>query len=568
MKQIKNLTLILLAAFLTSACQQMPSRSGSSMPAIKQALEESRSPRQAVLQEPPVVQNALRPTTNRAPGTLKPRVPTYDVSVNNVPAREFFMSLVQGTTDNMVVHPEVSGTLTLDLKDVTTDEVLATVRDVYGYEFRHSNGVYQVFPARIRSQVFNVNYLDLKRKGSSRTRISSGQVTQAPPSSTPTPGTAGSTASGSTTGGFANPGASGSNSANQRSFSGAQVSTQTDSDFWDTLEKSLKTLIGEEDGRKIIADPLSGTVLVRAMPRELMDVEQYLKTLQNSVNRQVIIEAKIVEVQLNDAFQSGVNWTSFIDIQGTSRELTAGVFGTGLASPQNNIVNANASTLSSVFNLNAHIGDFDALLELLKTQGDVQVLSSPRVSTVNNQKAIIKVGTDEYFVTDLDLETDVANSVSNQSADVTLTPFFSGVALDVTPQIDEEGSITLHVHPAISEVTEDPKRISISSSTSFSLPLATSSIRESDTIVRARNGQVVVIGGLMQDVARDAVTSTPFFGDLPMVGNAFRHTRKVSRKTELVILLRPVVVSNDATWSAEIRRSGARFDNISHPDLP
>ncbi len=572
MKQAKILTLVLATAFLLSACQQMPSRPGSTLPAIKQALEEANTPHPAAPQEPPLaVQNALRPQAGVALGTLKPRVPTYDVSVNNVPAREFFMSLVQGTTDNMVVHPAVSGTLTLDLKDVTTDEVLATVRDVYGYEFRHSHGVYQIFPARIRSQVFKVNYLDLKRKGSSRTRISSGQVTQAPPPTNLIPGrtgSLGSSGSGSAAGGFANPGTGGSSSANQRSFSGAQVSTQTDSDFWDTLEKSLKTLIGEEDGRKIITDPLSGTVLVRAMPRELMDVEQYLDSLQRSVNRQVIIEAKIVEVQLNDAFQAGVNWTSFIDIQGTSRELTAGVFGTGLASPQNNIINADASALSSVFNLNAHIGDFDALLELLKTQGDVQVLSSPRVSTVNNQKAIIKVGTDEYFVTDLDLQTDVANSVSNQSADVTLTPFFSGVALDVTPQIDEDGNITLHVHPAISEVTEDPKRISISSSTTFSLPLATSSIRESDTIVRARNGQVVVIGGLMQDVARDTVTSTPFFGDLPMVGNAFRHTRKVSRKTELVILLRPVIVSNDATWSAEIRRAGTRFGKISHPDLP
>jgi MSHA biogenesis protein MshL len=569
MKHPMPLIFILTASLLLAACQQVPKRSGPPLPSISAALKEAQVQQPtAPATPPPAVQNALLPPASTTPGILNPRVPTYDVSVNEVPAREFFMSLVDGTRDNMVIHPEVKGTLTLDLKNVTTDDVLATVRDVYGYEFRHSHGIYQVFPARMRSRVFNVNYLDLKRKGSSRTRISSGQVTQAPPPSSLAPrqgGTSGSTGTGST-GGFANPG-SGAR-GNQRSFSGAQVSTETDSDFWKTLEASLKTLIGEEEGRKIIADPLSGTVLVRAMPRELMDVEQYLKTLQHSVNRQVIIEAKIVEVQLNDAFQAGVNWSQFIDIQGTSRELTAGVFGTGLASPQNNITNADASALGSVFNLGAHIGDFDALLELLKTQGDVQVLSSPRVSTVNNQKAIIKVGTDEYFVTDLDIETDVANSVSSQSADVTLTPFFSGVALDVTPQIDEDGNITLHVHPAISEVTEDSKRISISTSTSFSLPLATSSIRESDTIVRARNGQVVVIGGLMQDIVKDDVSSTPFFGDLPVVGNAFRQTRKVSRKTELVILLRPVVVNSDRAWSAEIRRTGARFNAIKHPELP
>ena len=568
MKNHKPVVLVLAASLLLSACQQMPTRSSPTLPAINDAMKEAETQQAIAPAEPPqAVQDALLPSARTSLGPLQPRLPTYDVSVNEVPAREFFMSLVDGTSDNMVVHPEVSGTLTLDLKDVTTDDVLATVRDVYGYEFRHSHGVYQIFPARMRSHVFKVNYLDLQRKGGSRTRVSSGQVTQAPAQGSQSPGSTGSTGSGSTAGGFSNP-ASGSGSGNegQSSFSGAQVTTHTDSDFWVTLENSLKTLIGEEEGRKIITDPLSGTVMIRAMPRELMDVEQYLSTLQSSVNRQVIIEAKIIEVELNDAFQAGVNWTQFIDIQGTSRELTAGVFGTGLANPFNNITAADPSVLGSVFAIDAHIGDFDALLELLKTQGDVQVLSSPRVSTVNNQKAIIKVGKDEYFVTDLDVDTDVADSVSNQSADVTLTPFFSGVALDVTPQIDEGGNITMHVHPAISEVTEDSKQISISSSTSYSLPLAASTIRESDTIVRARNGQVVVIGGLMQDIVKDSVASTPFLGDLPMVGKAFRHTRKLSRKTELVILLRPIIVKSNREWAADIKRSGARFNTINHPE--
>ncbi|VAW76254.1 MSHA biogenesis protein MshL [hydrothermal vent metagenome] len=571
MKLYKSLFSVLAASLLLGACQQIPTRTDANRSVINDALKTAQTERTVAPGKPPkAVQDTLLPPMGSMPGHIRPLVPSYDVSVNEVPAREFFMSLVDGTSDNMVVHPEVSGALTLDLKDVTTDDVLATVRDVYGYEFRHSRGVYQVFPARMRSQVFSVNYLDVKRKGSSRTRISSGQVTQAPPPNNLGTGRGGGLGStgGSAAGGFANPGTgTGPNSRNRRSFSGAQVSTQTDSDFWDTLEESLKTLIGEEEGRKIIADPLSGTVLVRAMPRELMDVAQYLKSLQASVNRQVIIEAKIIEVQLNDAFQAGINWSSFIDIQGASRELTAGVFGTGLAGPMNNIVNAEQSALSSVSSLDIHLGDFDALLELLKTQGDVQVLSSPRVSTVNNQKALIKVGTDEYFVTDLDTSTDIANSVSSQSADVTLTPFFSGVALDVTPQIDADGNITMHVHPAISEVTEDTKNVSISTTNAFSLPLATSSIRESDTIVRARNGQVIVIGGLMQDIIRDDVSSTPFFGSLPIVGNAFRQTRKVSRKTELVILLRPTIVNDDRTWKAEINRAGARFSSISHPEL-
>jgi MSHA biogenesis protein MshL len=195
---------------------------------------------------------------------------------------------------------------------------------------------------------------------------------------------------------------------------------------------------------------------------------------------------------------------------------------------------------------------------------------------VNNQKAIIKVGTDEYFVTDIDVETDTTSGVSNRSTDVQLTPFFSGVALDVTPQIDSDGNITLHVHPAISEVREDSKNIGVlsaqvsddSSDKEFRVPLAKSTIRESDTIIRAENAQVVVIGGLMQDLVRDSVASTPFLGDLPVLGHMFRHTRKVSTKTELVILLRPVLVSNNRAWAQEIGDATRRFNGIQHPDWP
>jgi len=552
-----------LLALLLSACQTLPEKDKPDLPKVRQTLAEWQPAAEGSgVTPPPAVQQALLPPASATLGELKPLVPRFDVSVNEVPARQFFMSLVEGTSDNMIVHPDVSGTLTLDLKNVTTEQVMQTVRDVYGYEYRYSNGVYQVFPAQMRSQVFRVNYLDIERQGGSRTRVSSGQVSQAPNTSD-----TGANNQGNPAGGSTGP-AGGAGNGKLESFSGAQVTTRSKTDFWDNLEKSLQLLIGEENGRRIIADPLSGTVLVHAMPRELLDVQNYLENLQSSVNRQVIIEAKIVEVRLNDNFQAGINWTSLIDIQGGSREIAAGVFGTGLAAPFNNIDNANPDSLGSVFALDAHIGDFDALLELLKNQGDVQVLSSPRVSTVNNQKAIIKVGTDRYFVTDVDVNTDVASGVSNQSADVTLTPFFSGVALDVTPQIDESGSITLHVHPAISEVKQEDKKVSISSQTEFNLPLASSTIRESDTVVRAENGQVVVIGGLMQDLIQDDLSSTPVLGDLPVLGHMFRQNRKVSTKTELVILLRPVVVSDNREWARQIRGAQQRFDDVRHMDLP
>jgi MSHA biogenesis protein MshL len=554
-----------IATLLLSACQTLPQKDKPDLPDVKKSLQDWQSPETAgAVTPPPAVQQALLPPASVTLGQIKPKVATFDISVNEVPSRQFFMSLVDGTDDNMIVHPDVSGTLTLDLKNVTTTDVMDTVRDVYGYEYRYSHGIYQVFPARMRSQVYKVNYLDIERQGGSRTRVSSGQITQASSG-----GGGGDTSTGNNGTATQPSGATGSDpNAKESSFSGAQVTTRSKTDFWDNLERSLKLLVGEEGDRKIITDPLSGTVLVHAMPRELLAIQNYLDSLQISVNRQVIIEAKIVEVRLNDQFQAGINWTSLIDIKGGSREIASGVFGTGLAAPFNNIDNAAPDALGSVFALQAHLGDFDALLELLKNQGDVQVLSSPRVSTVNNQKAIIKVGTDQYFVTDVDVDTDVASGVSNQSADLTLTPFFSGVALDVTPQIDADGEITLHVHPAISEVTQENKEVSISTQTEFNLPLAKSTIRESDTIIRASNGQVVVIGGLMQDLIQDAVSSTPFLGDLPMLGHMFRQTRKVSSKTELVILLRPYVVENNRAWARELNQATQRFDEIRHRDLP
>ena len=576
---------LLVAVVLLSACQTTPEKDSPTMPSIQKSLENAEASQQsATVEPPPEVQRALLPPASSTLGVIKAEVPTFDVSVNEAPARQLFMSLVDGTGDNMVVHPDVSGTLTLDLKNVSTEDVMATLRDVYGYEYRYSHGVYQVFPSRMRSQVFKVNYLDIERKGGSKTRVSSGQITQSSSSS----GGGNSTDNNSNSSSGSSASDNNANKNGQNGFSGAQITTQTDANFWLDLDTSLKMIVGEENGRKVVINPMSGTVLVRAMPRELLDVKQYLDILQDSVSRQVIIEAKILEVELNDAFQTGVNWTALLDFGGNYQAKIAQIGGgtifkdgvselAGTAVPLNNLaLTDGASAFGGVFAVQAHLGDFNTLIELLKTQGDVQVLSSPRVSTVNNQKAIIKVGTDEYFVTDIDVQTDVAVGVSNRSADVTLTPFFSGVALDVTPQIDSDGRITLHVHPAISEVVEDNKDLGVvtsssdddDSSRSSRVPLAKSTIRETDTIVQAENGQVVVIGGLMQELVRDEVASTPFLGDMPVIGHMFRHTRKTSTKNELVILLRPVVVNSNRVWEQQVQQATQRFRAIQHPDYP
>jgi MSHA biogenesis protein MshL len=197
---------------------------------------------------------------------------------------------------------------------------------------------------------------------------------------------------------------------------------------------------------------------------------------------------------------------------------------------------------------------------LLETQGSVQVLSSPRISTVNNQKALIKVGQDEFFVTEISNDTTTSSGGTTTNPEVELTPFFSGISLDVTPQISENEDIILHIHPSISEVEDQSKVIAVGDQV-FQLPLALSTIRETDSVVYARSGQVVVLGGLMQNRSADSNSGTPLLGKLPVLGHLFAQQRNQTVKSELVILLRPVIMGpNGLPESTE--RSRERFDKF------
>jgi len=193
-------------------------------------------------------------------------------------------------------------------------------------------------------------------------------------------------------------------------------------------------------------------------------------------------------------------------------------------------------------------------VNLLQIQGNTRVLSSPRVSTLNNQKAVIKSGSDEFFVTNVTSNT-VTGTASSTSNNVELTPFFSGVALDVTPQIDDDGYVILHIHPTVSQVTSQTTTFTVNGSAE-SLPLALSQIRESDSVVKARSGQVIVIGGLMQTQSIKTDYQTPGLGSIPVLGNLFKSKQTQSVKTELVILLKPVVVgAEDGAWAPLVESS-------------
>jgi MSHA biogenesis protein MshL len=556
----------LIAALLT-ACSTAPSYNPENMAPITQALQESAAPDIVApdVTPPPEVAAALLPQMNTDLAGLVPDLePRFDISVKATQAQEFFMSLVKGTNLNMVVHPDVSGSISISLRDVTLEEVLSTVRDVYGYRYRRQGNTFQVFPASMRTQVFTVDYLDIVRDGSSRTSVSSGEVGN----------------SGVDTQQFTATGTPVAGTGQNSSVSGSVVTTDSESDFWKDLQDSLNLIVGKEDGRKVVVHPQSGVIVVHAMPEELRDVQDYLSTIENVSHRLVILEAKVIEVTLNDKFQAGINWNALIEF-GDNKSILFGhsgggtVFDTGASSLAGTIVplvrgtqvtGFDTTAFGGIFTINASLNDFNALIELLKTQGDVQVLSSPRISTVNNQKAVIKVGQDEYFVTDVNTDTEITNGFGNTNVDVTLTPFFTGVALDVLPQIDADDNVILHIHPAISKVMEKTKDIKVSTTNNLSIPLALSTIRETDTVVRARSGQVVVLGGLMENAMRDEESRTPFFGDMPVVGNMFRNHREVATKSELVILLRPVVINSDQQWNGQLRNTVDSFRNMRSVD--
>ena len=495
----------------------------------------------------------------------------FDVDVSDLDAKLFFRSLVEGTPYSIVLAPGVEGRITLKLQAVTLEEVLETLRDIHGYQIRQRDRRITVLPASLQTRTFQINYLNLQRSGESRTRVSSGQILDSAGN-----GSGGSNGRNVSTGGAQRSGGD----AEQASSTGSMIQTRSESDFWRELGQTLRLMVREREGHSLALSPESGLVMVRADPEVLREVGDYIRALHANLHRQVILETKILEVTLSEGFQAGINWAQLA--QDGNKTATLGIVGGSNIFEQARSALANSALVISpnsgpalsgfvapatggAFVAALDLPDFSGVIELLERQGDVQVLSSPRISTVNNQKAIIKVGTDEFFVTRVSQNSVVAtgNTSTQSGPTVELTPFFSGIALDVTPRIYEPEDVILHVHPTVSEVTERVKSLVVGGEEQ-ELPLAISNLRETDSIVRARSGQVVVIGGLMQSATRDEQVGLPLISRIPLIGGLFRQTRRSLDKSELVILMRPIVVDADGTvWNADLQRTDERLQRLS-----
>jgi MSHA biogenesis protein MshL len=555
------LWLAVVALSLLGGCAaDRPLRTPDVAAAMRTDLQPAAAPKQVAV--PARISDAL---AEPAPPTVPlPPEPRLDLLVNNAQAREVFLAIVADTRYSMMMHPNVKGTLSVTLRGVTVPEALEAIRDVYGYDFKIDGRRITVYSPTLQTRIFTLNYPQSQRSGNSELRVSSGASAQG-------------SSSGSSAGNNSQP-----SSSTQQSES-SRVTTTSKTDFWAELAGAVRGMLGTGEGRNVITSPQAGIMAVRAMPEELQQIDKFLKAAQIAVERQVMLEAKVVEVELRDGFQSGIDWSALKNGGGatgavgvlsgntTSNALVSGVqsnlagFSAGTAALLADGV-ALPSASSGLFGLALARDGFQAVLGFLETQGDVQILSSPRIATLNNQKAVLKVGEEDFFVTNVSSGTTTTTSTTGSTIptmpSLTLTPFFSGISLDVTPQIDDGNNIMLHVHPSVTAVTEKIKQIDLGSVGNYRLPLASSSVNETDTLVRVQDGNIVAIGGLMQIESSRKTSGLPGTSGVPFFGTLLGNRANSGRKKEVVVLIKPSIIRTAQDWETQTRRSRAALDEL------
>jgi MSHA biogenesis protein MshL len=550
--------LLLFGALVLAGCSTPPPlRQGNTLELARAEMAAMRQPAPASAAAPAPAAPAPAPAPAPAAPPPPPE-PRFDLVVNGANVRDVFLSMVAETRYSMLMHPEVSGVLSVTLRGVTLREALESIREVYGYDFRIEGRRITVFPPSMQTRIFTVNYLQTKRQGRSEVRVSGSGA----PTGSNTPG---ATPSGSTGG-----------NAGSQLHDSSQITTTSSNDIWTETADALRMMLGKGEGRQVIVSPQASTIAVRAMPDELRQVELFLHASRIAVERQVMLEAKIIEVELKEGFQSGIDWS----VLGNTGAIGQASGYTGNALINNNkglptLPTAIAglaleslsvpSAVGGTLGLSLATKGFQAVMGFLEMQGELQILSSPRVATLNNQKAVLKVGVDEYFVTNVSGGS-VTNSTLNNGGTttlptLTLTPFFSGIALDVTPQIDEANMITLHVRPSVTTVTEKTKQIDLGAIGNYRLPLASSAVNETDTVVRVTDGNIVAIGGLMRAETSRSSSGLPGASGNAVGRTLFSNNGDSARKKELVVLIKPTIIRSNEDWQRANEQAASMLED-------
>jgi len=365
---------LLASLVLLSACQSFESPKAASNTSAELA-KQQQPVAKAPLQVPAAVTDDLMSPMTPAI-SANAMLPRVNVSALNVELADFFASLVADSDQSIVVHPAVQGQISLQLKQVTVPEVMQVVQQMYGFDIRQNGNVWQVYPAGLRTETIAVNYLLMQRYGMSSIAVNSGGVSQDNQN-----GSNGNNRSGqngqNNQNNQNNDLGNGNQQNSQQQFNGSMIQSGSKTDFWKDLEKSVAGILGGGEQRAVVVSPQAGLVTVRGMPDEIAAVRAFLTQSEQHLQRQVILEAKIIEVTLSDDYQQGINWQNALtNIDSTNIRInnSAGTFG--------NPISTAIGGLTSISFQNA---DFSGVISLLETQGDAQVLSSPRVTAINNQ---------------------------------------------------------------------------------------------------------------------------------------------------------------------------------------
>ncbi|HQP51792.1 MAG TPA: hypothetical protein PLA06_06405 [Syntrophorhabdaceae bacterium] len=438
---------------------------------------------------------------------IKPKE-VYSFSLREADIKDVLRAIAKQTNYNVVMESDVEGECTVDLKDVTLEKALEYIVEPLEFSYKIEGKTVYVSKPRLETKMFSINYLALKKIGNSSVDGSIG-------------GSQGTTAAATTKGSF------------------VALESKTEADIWKSLEDNINKLISKEG--KIFVNNQANMVVVTDYPKHLKSISKFLEGIETIVHRQVMIEAKIVEVQLSEGYKEGINWQL---LNGKLWDYSINI-GQQFRSPI--ILPGGAQTATSppffaIFAGGTHLDINNTFVELLKTQGTINIVSSPKIITMNNQRAVIKVAKqDVYF--DVQQNTGTGGS----TATVIYTPKFInvGLILDVVPQIDDAGNIILNIHPMLtSRISEVAQPINTGTGPTTFTYVPVLDVRETDTMVKVKDGDTVIIGGLLQDYKKNDVKGIPGLMSIPLFGKLFSYTEETSTKIELVVMLTPRIVHN------------------------
>jgi MSHA biogenesis protein MshL len=442
----------------------------------------------------------------------------FSFSLRDADIKDILRAISKQTNYNVVVEPDVKGSCTVDLKNVTLRKALEYILDPLNYTFKIEDHTIYVSKPKIETRVFSLNYIALIKTGRSILKGTTGTDRTSSGTGTGTTGT--TTAAGGA-----------------QSNAAIEMRSNTDSDLWKNIEENVKNLLSQEG--KFAINRQASTIVVVDYSKNINSVATFIEAVEGTTQRQVMIEAKIIEVELSEKSQQGINW-SLIQAQWGNLKLSVEQ---ALVSTQTKYFNIpQIDTLptapSQYFRFGIGSGKFDSFLDLLKTQGKLNVVSSPRIATLNNQRAVIKVATEEVY---FESSTTQTSGVGSQSS---LIPRFItiGLILDVIPQIDVNGNIVMNIHPVLTEKVKDVAMPVSVGTSNVNLSVPVLAVREVDTIVKIKEGESVVIGGLISDKKLTKDTGVSGLMDMPIIGNFFKLKEVEKTRTELVIFLIPKVI--------------------------